>query len=124
MHGGKALSLTGLALAHAIAQVLGGRFGLPHGAMNALTLPLVLRFNEPVAGGEIERLASALGTEDPAARVEELALLGEFGRLRELGVPEDDLPLVAAEAAARPGALANPRSATPDDVLGLLREIW
>jgi maleylacetate reductase len=124
MHGGKALSLTGLALAHAIAQVLGGRFGLPHGAMNALTLPPVLRFNEPVAGGEIERLGSALGTEDPAARVEELARLGDFGRLRELGVPEDDLPLVAAEAAARPGALANPRSATPDDVLGLLREIW
>jgi maleylacetate reductase len=124
MHGGKALSLTGLALAHAIAQVLGGRYGLPHGAMNALSLPPVLRFNEPVAAGAIEQLAEALGARDAATHVEELARLGEFGRLRDLGVPEDDLPLVAAEAAARPGALANPRTVSPDDVLGLLRAIW
>ena len=124
MHGGKALSLTGLALAHAIAQVLGGRYGLPHGAMNALSLPPVLRFNEPVAAGAIEQLGEALGARDAATRVEELARLGEFGRLRDLGVPEDDLPLVAAEAAARPGALANPRTVSPDDVLGLLRAIW
>jgi len=59
-----------------------------------------------------------------AGRVEELARLGGFDRLRDLGVPEDDLALVAAEAAARPGALANPRHAEPDDVLGLLRAIW
>lgn len=124
MHGGKALGLTGLALAHAIAQVLGGRYGLPHGAMNALSLPPVLRFNEPVAAEAIERFAEALGAADPAARVEELAGLGDFGRLRDLGVPEADLPLVAAEAAARPGALANPRSAASEDVLGLLRAIW
>jgi len=124
MHGGKALGLTGLALAHAIAQALGGRYGLPHGAMNALSLPPVLRFNEPAAHDAIEQLSRALGTDDPASRVEELARLGGFERLRELGVPEDDLPFVAAEAAARPGALANPRRAEPDEVLELLRAIW
>ncbi len=124
MHGGKALSLTGLALAHAIAQVLGGRYGLPHGAMNALALPPTLRFNEPVAHDAIERFGLALGTDDPAGRIEELARLGGFERLRDLGVPEDDLALVAAEAAARPGTLANPRHAEPDDVLELLRAVW
>lgn len=124
MHGGKALGLTGLALAHAIAQALGGRYGLPHGAMNALSVPPVLRFNEPVAHAAIEQLARALRTDDPAGRVEELARLGGFERLRDFGVPEDDLPLVAAEAAARPGALANPRHAEPDEVLELLRAAW
>jgi maleylacetate reductase len=124
MHAGRALGLTGLALAHAIAQVLGGRYGLPHGAMNALSLPPTLRFNEPAARDAIDRLGAALGTENPAARVEELATLGGFGRLRDVGVPEEDLPYVAAEASARPGARANPRDASPDDVLRLLVEMF
>ena len=123
-HAGKALGLTGLALAHAIAQVLGGRYGLPHGAMNGLSLPPTLRFNEPAARDAIDRLGAALDVDDPATGVEELAQLGGFGRLREFGVPEADLPRVAAEASARPGARVNPRDASPDDVLRLLVEMW
>jgi alcohol dehydrogenase class IV len=92
--------------------------------MNALSLPPTLRFNEPVARDDVAQFAAALDTDDPAARVEELARLGGFERLRDFGIPEEDLPLVAAEAAARPGARANPRSASPEDVLGLLREMW
>src|SRR5581483_1104994 len=46
---GEALALAGLGLAHAIAQALGGRYGLPHGAMNALSLPPALRFAEAQA---------------------------------------------------------------------------
>jgi maleylacetate reductase len=124
MHAGAALGLTGLALAHAIAQVLGGRYGLPHGAMNALSLPPTLRYNEPAAHDAVERLGTALGTDDPAAHVEELARLGGFERLRDFGVPEEDLPSVAAEASARPGARANPRDASPDDVLRILSDMW
>jgi maleylacetate reductase len=124
VHAGRALGLTGLALAHAIAQALGGRYGHPHGAMNALSLPPALRFNEPAARDAIARLGAVLATDDPAGRVEDLARLGRFERLRPFGVPEDELSLVAAEAAARPGARANPREATPDDVLRLLREIY
>lgn len=124
MHAGRALGSTGLALAHAIAQALGGRYDLPHGAMNALSLPPTLRFNEPAVGDAIARFGAALGTDDPAARVEELAALGGFGRLRDFGVPEEELPLVAEAVVARPGARANPRSASPEDVLRLLREMW
>ena len=124
MHAGKALGLTGLALAHALAQALGGRYGLPHGAMNALTLPPALRFNEPVSPDAIDRFGRALGVDDPATRVEELARLGGFDRLRDFDVPEGELPLVAAAAAVRPGALANPRTVSPDDALTLLRSIW
>lgn len=124
MRAGKALGLTGLALAHALAQALGGRYGLPHGAMNALTLPPTLRFNEPVAPGALEQFGRALESDDPAVRVEELARLGGFLRLRDFEVPEEELPLVAAEAVDRAGARANPRTASPDDALSLLRSIW
>ena len=124
MHSGKALGLTGLALAHALAQALGGRYGLPHGAMNALTLPPTLRFNEAVVPDAIDRFRRALGSDDAATQVEQLARLGGFERLRDFAVSEAELPLVAAEAAGRPGALANPRPVSPEDALSLLRGIW
>jgi maleylacetate reductase len=123
-HAGAALASAGLGLAHAMAQALGGRFGLPHGAMNAITLPPVLRFNEPVASAEIARFGEALGTSDPAARAQELALLGGYKRLRDLGVPENELTEVAEAAAGRPGARANPRPATPSQVLDLLQSVY
>ena len=123
-HAGAALAAAGLGLGHAMAQSLGGRYGLPHGAMNALSLPPALRFNEPVAGAEIARFGEASGTADPIGRVEQLARLGGFERLRDFGVPEQDLDEVGAKAAARPGARANPRPATPEDITQLLQSVW
>jgi maleylacetate reductase len=124
MHAGAALSVAGLGLGHAMAQALGGRYGLPHGAMNALSLPAALRFNQPVAGSEIARLGEALGTDAPIDRAQQLARLGGFDRLRDFGVPEHDLGEVAEAAAVRPGAKANPRPVAAPQVAELLRSIW
>jgi maleylacetate reductase len=119
-----ALEAAGLALGHAMAQALGGRYGLPQGAMNAVCLPAALRFNGEVAPEAITRLAEALGTDDAPARVEELARLGGFERLRDFGVPEADLDDVAAAVVGRAGARANPRPATAGEVARLLRSVW
>jgi len=124
MHGGAAMAAAGLGLGHAMAQALGGRFGIAHGAANALSLPPALRFNQPVADAEIARFGEALGSADPAARVEELAWLAGYERLRDLGVPEDELDEVAEAAAVRAGAKANPRPATPAEIAELLRSIY
>ena len=124
MHAGAALAGSGLALGHAIAQALGGRYGLPHGAMNALSLPPALRFNEPVVPEAVARFGDALRAADPPSRVEELARLGGFERLREFGVPEDDLETLAGDVVARPGTEANPRPVTVEDAEVLLRSIW
>jgi len=124
MHAGMALGGSMLALGHAIAQALGGRYGLPHGAMNALALPAALRFNAEVDPEAVRRFGEALGTEDPAARVEELARLGGFERLREFGVPEEELPEIAAATVERAGAKANPRKASPAEVEELLQSIY
>ena len=121
---GEALGRSGLCLGHAMAQALGGRYGLPHGAMNALCLPAALRFNEPVAADEIERLAQAMGTLDAPAKVEELAGLGGFGRLRDFGVPEDELDEVAEATVVRVGAKANPRPASTAEIADLFRSIY
>lgn len=124
MHSGMALGGSMLALGHAIAQALGGRYGLPHGAMNALALPAALRFNAEAAPEAVRRFGEALGTDDPAARVEELARLGGFERLRDSGVPEADLGQIAAATVERAGAKANPRPATAAQVEELLRSIY
>jgi maleylacetate reductase len=124
MHAGAALASAGLGLGHAMAQAVGGRYGVSHGAANALCLPPALRFNEPVVPNEIARFGDALGTDDPAARVQDLARLAGFERLRDLGVPEEDLDELAAAAAVRGGAKANPRTATPAEIAELLGSVW
>jgi maleylacetate reductase len=124
MRAGRALAERGLFLGHALAQTLGGRYGLPHGAMNAICLTPALRFNEPAVPDAIVHLAEALEAQDPVVRVVELARLGGFERLRDFGVPNEDLPSLAEDAAARPGARANPRRVTPDDAEALLRSVW
>jgi maleylacetate reductase len=124
MHAGMALGAAGLGLGHAMAQAVGGRFGIPHGASNALCLPPALRFNEPVAAAEIARYGEALGAENAISRTEELARLAGYERLRDLGVPVEELDQVAEAAAVRGGALANPRPATPAQIAELFRSIW
>jgi maleylacetate reductase len=124
MHAGAALAGAGLGLGHAMAQALGGRYGIAHGAANAVCLPAALRFNEPVAAAAITRFSTAVGGGDAATRVEELAALGGYRRLRDLGVPEDELGEVAAATVERSGARANPRRATREEIAALLREIW
>ncbi|HJS48951.1 MAG TPA: iron-containing alcohol dehydrogenase [Gaiellaceae bacterium] len=124
MYAGMALAERGLFLAHAMAQALGGRYGVSHGAMNAICLAPALRFNEPAVPDAIAALGAALGRDRPIERVEELAALGGYERLRDFGVPEDELPELAAEIAGRPGARANPRRATAEEVEPLLRAVW
>ena len=111
MYAGIALRDHGLYLGHAMAQALGGRYGLPHGALNAICLPAAMRFN-----GADQPL--------PVERVEELARMCGFTRLRELGIPEEDLDELAEATAVRAGAKANPRPASPAEIAGLLRSVW
>jgi alcohol dehydrogenase len=113
---GEALAERGLYLAHAMAQAVGGAYGLPHGAMNAICLPPAMRFNAPVVPHAM--------TAVPVERVEELARLGGFERLRDFGIPESDLDELGERAAARPGARANPRPASATEVTDLYRSVW
>ena len=113
---GQAVARHGLYLGHAMAQAVGGRYGVPHGAANALCLPPAMRFNTPVVPWAM--------TAVPVERVVELARLAGFERLRDLGVPEAELDDVAAAAAARPGAQANPRPASAPEIAELYRSVW
>jgi alcohol dehydrogenase class IV len=123
MHAGHALGIAGLALAHAMAQALGGTYGVPHGAMNALCLPPALEFNRAIVPAEVRMFGDAVGG-DPVERSRGLAELGGFHRLRDFDVPENELPAVAEAASKRAGNHANPRPATPEEILAMFRGIW
>ena len=114
MHAGHALGLAGLGLAHAMAQAVGGAYGL------------AARRDEralPAAGARVQPRLRPVGG-SPSKQAGRLARLGGFERLRDFGVPEADLPALGAAAAARGGNKANPRVATPDEITELFRSIY
>jgi alcohol dehydrogenase class IV len=117
-HAGAALAGAGLALGHALAQAIGGRYGLPHGTLNGICLPAALRWNRRWAPDAVERFAAIVPD------VERLAALGGPTRLGALGVPREDLPELAEAAAGRNGNRANPRPATAAELLELLSSVY
>ena len=117
-HAGAALGSAGLALGHALAQAIGGRYGLPHGTLNGICLPAALRWNRQWAPAAVERFTAIVPD------VERLAALGGPTRLRDLGVPYEDLPELAEAAAGRNGNRANPRPATAAEILELLSSVY
>ena len=123
MHAGHALGLAGLGLAHAMAQAVGGRYGLAHGAMNAICLPPALQFNREAAPEAVARFGKAIGG-DAVERTRELGRLGGFERLRDFGVPAEDLAQLGEAAASRRGNAVNPRVATPEEIRALFESVW
>jgi maleylacetate reductase len=81
-----AFAVAGSGLHHKLCHVLGG-LGLPHARTHAVVLPHVLAFNAPGAPEAAERVAHALGVEDPVAGLRSLAdELGIPRGLRDLGL--------------------------------------
>jgi maleylacetate reductase len=123
MYAGASLRV-GMGLGHAMAQALGGRYGLPHGTMNAVCLPPALRYNREVAAEGLARFGQAMDAPDPIARVCELAALAGPPRLRDYDVPREDLASLSEAIADRAPAKANPRPAPAKEIRELLEEIW
>ena len=78
---------------------------------------------DALAGGFISSV-SVNANFPEATRVEELARLGGVERLRDFGVPENELAEVAEAAAGRAGNQANPKPATSSEIHSLLQSIY
>lgn len=141
MMAGQAFANSPVAAVHALAYPIGGRFHVSHGLSNALVLPHVMRFN--AAGSEDARRMYAelgphafpdLGTPDgdqagAAAFIERLAnlsqALGLETRLREVGIAEADLPMLAADAMKQTRLLVNnPREVGERDALAIYEQAF
>lgn len=138
MLAGQAFANSPVAAVHALAYPIGGTFHIPHGLSNALVLPHVLRFNAPDAAHLYAEIAADafphLSREESvqgrcAAFIEELtALSGRVGlqpRLRDVGIGEDALGRMAADAMKQQRLLVNnPRAVAEADALAIYRAAW
>ena len=97
---------------------------MPHGAANAAIFPHVLAFNAPAAPERTAQVLEALGlaaSGDPATVLAQTTQwcerLGCTMQLRDFGVSESDLPVMAREAHAIRRLLDNnPRDLAEADI--------
>ncbi|MEM7406439.1 MAG: iron-containing alcohol dehydrogenase [Pseudomonadota bacterium] len=121
--------LKGLGLVHAISHMVGAEFDTQHGLTNAVTLPAVLRFNEPAIAHEIQPLAEAMGLEDTSFDsfyAANCALLDDLDiprTLADIGVlPNRTMPL-AEKAIVDSAAGTNARIATVDEIAAVIDDV-
>jgi 1,3-propanediol dehydrogenase len=122
-----------LGAAHAMSHQVGGLLDLPHGVINGVLLPHVVRFNAEADPAPFATIASCLGIADKRAPERESALaladrLQELARqvgvprgLAELGVCDDDIPVLARNAMADACITTNPRQVDEAGLRALFR---
>ncbi|HZQ26201.1 MAG TPA: iron-containing alcohol dehydrogenase family protein [Acidimicrobiales bacterium] len=120
--GGRCLQNASMGVHHGLAQLVGGRTGIPHGLANAVLLAHALRFNAEAVPAEAARIGAGLGdAADPAGAVDRLRdRLGLPGRLSECGVTDDDLDVIARMSQDNRNVQLNPRPVSEDDARTIL----
>jgi alcohol dehydrogenase len=129
---GVAIENSMLGICHACANPLTAHYGITHGTAISLLLPHVIRFNAPVAEHFYADFTSvnSLGNGEPASeilarRVAQLAAIaGLPTRLRDCGVSDSILALLAEEARQQWTATFNPRPAAEEDLISVYRAAW
>lgn len=122
-----------LGAAHAMSHQVGGLLDLPHGVINGVLLPHVVRFNAEADPQPYAVIATCLGVADarsPAAEAA-LALADRIDRLaRDVGVPRglaalgvrhEDLPRLARSALQDACMSTNPRPADEEQMRALFQ---
>jgi maleylacetate reductase len=124
--GGRCLQNASMGVHHGLAQLIGGRTGLPHGLANAIILSHALRFNTEAVPDAVARIGAALGDPDDApGAIDRLReRLGLPGHLSECGVTEADLEAIARMAPSSPNVAANPRPVSEADASHILAAAW
>lgn len=131
---GIAFNAAGLGINHGLAHALGGRYHIPHGRLNAILMPAVIRYNaeNERAAEKYAHLAKLCGL-PPNAR----SLASALDRLRKsLDMPEKltacgvegktvqaDKKELAAAALADVCTPGNPRSVNATDLSALIKEV-
>ena len=128
LQAGMAFTNALLGATHAIAHQIGGALDLPHGLLNAILMPHVMRFNAETHAERYFDVAGALGVategldastaaERAIDRVEELTrTLGIPAGLRQIGVRPADFDAFALNALRDAYIATNPRPVGEDDV--------
>ena len=134
---GWAFTIAQTALAHGMAHTVGTLHHVHHGAACGILIPKVMRYNVDHAADKLVLVAQALGVNTAGMTVRDAALaaadavealMKEIGhplKFREMGVPEENLPICAFHALADTANLFNARPVNdPADILKIYTEAY
>jgi alcohol dehydrogenase class IV len=127
----------GRGLNTAIAHHVGGLYNVPHGEANAILLPHTMRFNLDASADRQALIAQAMGIDTSDMTDDEAGLaaadgisrlcrsLGLRSTLREVGVPENDLELIASATLHDSGLAGNPKPISDaGPIMHVLHQAW
>ena len=116
---------------------MGGLYDVPHGEANAILLPHTMRFNLDASAERQTLIAEAMGTDTGGMSPMEAGLaaadavaqlcadLGLPATLREVGVPQEALELIASATLNDRGLTTNPKPISDaGPIVSVLREAW
>ncbi|MGD2041896.1 MAG: iron-containing alcohol dehydrogenase [Anaerolineae bacterium] len=120
MLGGMSYGTESAGAVHAMSQTAGGYYNLAHGELTASLLAPVMAYNYMGEPHKYARIAQALGENTWGLSVWEAAELAvdavarlsddlDIPTLPEMGIPEDDIPVLAQLAYDDPQTIGNPR---------------
>ena len=139
-----ALSFNGANLGntHSVAHALGATYNLPHGDLNAIVLPHVLRKNKEKRAVKLAKIANAMGVDTTGLSTEEAAdsaiqaiehmsqrtgiattlteLLERYKKTGDRG----DIPAIVDHAMKDPCAATNPVVFTRKDFIEICEAAW
>lgn len=131
---GQGSDYVGGGLAQALSHAAGPRSSSSNGVVEALLLPYTMRYNEPVCGPRLPRIATALGAvPELSAAAEQGAVaavaafltgVGVPERLRDVGITQELLPELVSHAMDDWALTRVPRPAGDTDLTQLLQEAW
>ena len=100
-------------LHHRLCHTFGGALNTPHAETHAILLPHSVAYNAAATVDGTEKIAQAMGVEDAAIGIHELAkVVGAPIALRDIGVDRDDLERIVALVMESPPENPEPITAT------------
>ena len=134
---GWAFTIAQVGLAHGMAHTIGALHHVPHGAACGVVLPKVMRYNVENRADKLAQVAHAMGVNIKGISEKEAALaaadavedlmqkVGHPMRLRDLGVPQENLPVCAFHAIADTATIFNGRPVNdPNDIIQLYNQAY
>jgi alcohol dehydrogenase len=127
---------------HSVAHALGARYGLPHGDLNAIVLPHVLRKNKSECAAKLANIAKTMGVDITGLSTEEAAdraiqaiesmsqrigiastLTDLFNRHKKTA-DRGDIPGIVGHAIQDPCGASNPVVFTREDFVEVCENAW
>ena len=127
MFAGLAFAWARLGNIHAMSHPVSAFFHVPHGVANSILLPVIVEYNALADKGRYEKIYNYISRDRKPVKnfVPEMLVREAQNLLRELGIPEhlaevgvteEKIPAMAADAMKSGNILANPRQSTQKDI--------